>query len=892
MRYFISLLFIFSSFLIKSQDDFISMHNRSFSSSHLGKSVIYGSNEIKFTDTLYQTIELKPSILRETNYNDLIEEINRHDNIIYLQIKKNLFSEKSKSKLEVLPFQKLINIRYFDLWGGRLNCDYEELFNELNLMPKLDYLILPKYQSGGIDTIKSFQKIITKVKGLLVKDNRVNFENTLSEVTELVLHQDNEILFSNLKKLESSKIRELNLSSDTITDDILELISGFTNLNHLQISAKQYKNSKNIVDYFKKYSQLKKLKIDKLNEREFSRLGELNGIQELNITLDAIQTKDISPVFDLTDLQNLTLYVYKSDELHWTRTGSKRLQHLEINGKIKLICEELGQLANLQSLDVSSNQLSSLPESIGDLRHLKKIDLRYNSINELPKSFTKLSSLEFLLADKNLLTTIPNSIGNLLNLVELDLSYNDISMIPKSIGKCRKLMTLDLSNNFIKSIPKELYKLSNLETLNLSSNQLTGLPNGISALSNLKKIYLGKWNISLDKNEDRIPRSQNDIIGTPDDLWKLNNIELINFSYNENIDEEIIETILKFENPRCDIRLRNCGIEKLPSKGWKDFKVKNLDLSHNVISSVPEEFFFSNIVEINLLHNSLGLMDAKFTSVTNLRLYGYLKGKVSKEELVNREDLISVIMDVAGRKYYSGQNPILDIYPLAFEIDSLKSTSLIDHENYADALFEVGEFRKCIPHYNMAINEDLDKCLRVVNFTLPKINNRHISYLQTNDTISAIDDLHYIQDLFGYNMASKISMLYYEQGDSVNHKKYIEEAILYYEGNQSPSLGDKLSLLELYLIAEYEEKFQELSYSLAENKINNKLYSVIYKYLTLVSKITRNEDQQIDDFLIELENSGYKNKRWNCELIQKWAKRIKLGQKIKIEELNNFICPN
>jgi len=82
--------------------------------------------------------------------------------------------------------------------------------------------------------------------------------------------------------------------------------------------------------------------------------------------------------------------------------------------------------------------------------------------------------------------------------------------------------------------------------------------------------------------------------------------------------------------------LRNCGIEKLPSKGWKDFKVKKLDLSHNVISSLPEEFFFSNIVEINLLHNSLGLMDAKFTSVTNLRLYGYLKGKVSKEELKKR----------------------------------------------------------------------------------------------------------------------------------------------------------------------------------------------------------------------------------------------------------------
>ena len=149
-----------------SQDDFISMRNSILSSTHLGKSVLYGSNNERLIDTLYKTIELKPSRIRETNYNTLIDDINNHPNIIYLRIKKNLFSDRTKSELEILPLSKLNNIVYFELWGSKLNCSYEQLFKELNLMPKLEYLVLPKFESYGIDTIQNFQKLIIRIKGL------------------------------------------------------------------------------------------------------------------------------------------------------------------------------------------------------------------------------------------------------------------------------------------------------------------------------------------------------------------------------------------------------------------------------------------------------------------------------------------------------------------------------------------------------------------------------------------------------------------------------------------------------------------------------------------------------------------------------------------------------
>ena len=52
------------------------------------------------------------------------------------------------------------------------------------------------------------------------------------------------------------------------------------------------------------------------------------------------------------------------------------------------------RLPHLSSLDLSHNQLRSLPESFGLLFHLAEIHMQYNRLTALPESFLHLVKLE------------------------------------------------------------------------------------------------------------------------------------------------------------------------------------------------------------------------------------------------------------------------------------------------------------------------------------------------------------------------------------------------------------------------------------------------------------------------------------------------------------------
>jgi len=51
---------------------------------------------------------------------------------------------------------------------------------------------------------------------------------------------------------------------------------------------------------------------------------------------------------------------------------------------------EIKSMENLAVLDLSYNQLKTLPDWIGDLRSLKRLNLRWNELEALPDSFAEL----------------------------------------------------------------------------------------------------------------------------------------------------------------------------------------------------------------------------------------------------------------------------------------------------------------------------------------------------------------------------------------------------------------------------------------------------------------------------------------------------------------------
>jgi Leucine-rich repeat (LRR) protein len=74
------------------------------------------------------------------------------------------------------------------------------------------------------------------------------------------------------------------------------------------------------------------------------------------------------------------------------------------------------------------------------------LDLYYNQLTVLPPEIGNLSNLDFLDISDNQLTSLPLEIGSLSNLVELHLEDNPFtSPVPPSITNLNKLNNLSLS---------------------------------------------------------------------------------------------------------------------------------------------------------------------------------------------------------------------------------------------------------------------------------------------------------------------------------------------------------------------------------------------------------------------------------------------------------------
>ena len=74
----------------------------------------------------------------------------------------------------------------------------------------------------------------------------------------------------------------------------------------------------------------------------------------------------------------------------------------------------LGQLTQLQSLDLTRNRLTALPEWLGQLTQLQSLHLSRNRLTALPESLGQLTQLQSLNLSNNRLTALPESLGQLI----------------------------------------------------------------------------------------------------------------------------------------------------------------------------------------------------------------------------------------------------------------------------------------------------------------------------------------------------------------------------------------------------------------------------------------------------------------------------------------------
>lgn len=87
----------------------------------------------------------------------------------------------------------------------------------------------------------------------------------------------------------------------------------------------------------------------------------------------------------------------------------------------------------MQELILTENFLLELPISIGNLVNLNNLNVDRNSITKLPQEIGKLASLGVLSVRDNKLIELPSELGNCLDLHVLDVTGNQLRNLPYSL---------------------------------------------------------------------------------------------------------------------------------------------------------------------------------------------------------------------------------------------------------------------------------------------------------------------------------------------------------------------------------------------------------------------------------------------------------------------------
>nr|XP_012385566.2 leucine-rich repeat serine/threonine-protein kinase 2 [Dasypus novemcinctus] len=203
---------------------------------------------------------------------------------------------------------------------------------------------------------------------------------------------------------------------------------------------------------------------------------------------------------------------------------AEKLEQLILEGnKLSGICFSL-RLKELKTLNLSKNQISSLSEDFLEAcPRVECFSARMNFLVAMPFLPSSITSLKL---SQNKFTCIPEAILNLPHLRALDMSSNDIQYLPgpahwKSLNlrellfSCNQISILDLS--------EKAHAWSRVEKLHLSHNKLKEIPPEIGCLENLTSLDVS-YNLEL--------RSFPNEMGKLSKIWDLPLDELrLNFDF-------------------------------------------------------------------------------------------------------------------------------------------------------------------------------------------------------------------------------------------------------------------------------------------------------------------------------------------------------------------------
>jgi hypothetical protein len=173
-----------------------------------------------------------------------------------------------------------------------------------------------------------------------------------------------------------------------------------------------------------------------------------------------------------------TLEMLRSHQLIGTR-------RLNLAAGLTTFPSEILDLADsLEVLDLSNNQLSTLPDSFAQLHNLRAVFLNHNCFEGVPEVLGQCPQLSMISLRGNRITSLPATALPPLTRW-LILTDNRLTALPEAIGTCSHLQKLMLAGNALAALPETLATCQNLELIRLAANQLEGLPPWLITLPRL-----------------------------------------------------------------------------------------------------------------------------------------------------------------------------------------------------------------------------------------------------------------------------------------------------------------------------------------------------------------------------------------------------------------------
>lgn len=174
---------------------------------------------------------------------------------------------------------------------------------------------------------------------------------------------------------------------------------------------------------------------------------------------------------------------------HYETAGKTGVFNLS-GRKLREFPKQLYNLSStLRNLDLSDNQITTIPANIKDFKCLKSITINNNTLTSLPDEIGCLIKLETISFVGNNLQHLPSTISQLVNLKYVHLACNQITEFPISLCVLRHVDLVDLSNNLIEKIPAGIGELRAIE-LNLNQNRISFVSEQIADCPCLRTLRL------------------------------------------------------------------------------------------------------------------------------------------------------------------------------------------------------------------------------------------------------------------------------------------------------------------------------------------------------------------------------------------------------------------